>query len=163
VSACCLKYGVTSDYVLALEVVTADAEVVLLGHETAKRVAGYDLASLMVSSEGTLGIITESTVRLRLRPHPSTTVVGFLPDVESAGLVVRDVTAAGLTPAVLELVDKHCLEAIDAWHNMGLGIQGADLLLACVDEAQPSADEVAEAIVRHFDDTREAPAQKPVA
>ena len=82
---CCLKYGVTGDYVLGLEVVTGTGEIVRLGRRTAKGVAGYDLTSLMVGSEGTLGIVTQVTVRLRPARAPERTVVGFFPSTVAAG------------------------------------------------------------------------------
>jgi glycolate oxidase len=78
---CCVKYGVTKDYVLALEVVTGTGELVRLGRVTAKGVAGYDLVSLLVGSEGTLGIITEATVRLKPLPAPPRTVVGYFDSI----------------------------------------------------------------------------------
>ena len=85
---CCVKYGVTTDYVLGLEVVLADGRAVRLGGRTIKDVAGYDLKRLFVGSEGTLGVITEATLRLRPLPPPATTIVGTFADVVAAGRAV---------------------------------------------------------------------------
>ena len=94
---CCVKYGVTTDYVLGLEVVLADGRAIRLGGRTIKDVAGYDLKRLFVGSEGTLGIITEATLRLRPLPPPVSTVVATFADVVAAG---RAVTARrGRRPA----------------------------------------------------------------
>ena len=117
---CCVKYGVTGDYVLALEVVTGRGDVVRLGRRTAKGVAGYDLCSLMVGSEGTLGVVTEATLRLRPKRPPERTVAGYFDSVVDAGRAVSLVAASGVVPSALELVDRHCLEAVDAWKNRSL-------------------------------------------
>src|SRR3954451_22644595 len=90
---CCVKYGVTTDYVLGLDVVLADGRAVRLGGRTIKDVAGYDLKRLFVGSEGTLGIITEATLRLRPLPPPATTVVATFADVVDAGRAVTEVMA----------------------------------------------------------------------
>jgi glycolate oxidase len=82
---CCVKYGVTRDYVLELEVVNGLGEVVRLGRRTAKGVVGYDMVGLMVGSEGTLGVVTEVTVRLRPARAPERTVVGYFDSVVDAG------------------------------------------------------------------------------
>jgi glycolate oxidase len=148
---CCVKYGVTRDYVLALEVVTASGEVVRLGRRTAKGVAGYDLVGLMVGSEGTLGVITEVTVRLRpARPAPTRTVVGFFETLPACGAAVAGVTARGLEPAVFELIDRHCLAAVNAWKHTGLPEDAAVLLLAQTDIPEPGAQAQAEAIHTEF-------------
>jgi glycolate dehydrogenase FAD-linked subunit len=132
---------------LALEVVTAAGEVVRVGRRTAKGVAGYDLAGLMVGSEGTLGVITEVTVRLRpLRTAPMRTVVGFFDTLSAAGDAVARVTAAGLEPAAFELIDRACLRAVNAWKNMGLPEDAAALLLAQTDLPEPAAEHEATAI-----------------
>lgn len=130
---CCVKYGVTRDYVMGMEVVTGTGEKVRLGRRTAKGVAGYDLAGLMVGSEGTLGVITEITVKLRPLQDPQRTVAGYFDSIVDAGRAVAAVAAAGLTPSALELVDKQCLLAVDAWKNMGLSVDAEVVLLGRVD------------------------------
>jgi len=148
---CCVKYGVTRDYVLALEVVTAAGEVVRLGRRTAKGVAGYDLVGLMVGSEGTLGVVTEVTVRLRpARSAPTRTVVGFFDSLPACGAAVAAVTAHGLEPAIFELIDRHCLAAINDWKHMGLPEDAAALLLAQTDVPEPAGEAQAEAIRAEF-------------
>ncbi|GAA2209577.1 FAD-linked oxidase C-terminal domain-containing protein [Nonomuraea monospora] len=131
---CCVKYGVTRDYVLGMKVVTGRGELVTLGRRTRKGVAGYDLAGLFVGSEGTLGVITEITVRLlRLPDSPPKTVVGAFDSLVTAGEAVAATAAAGITPSALELVDRYCLRAVDEWKNMGLADLGDVLLLGRVD------------------------------
>src|SRR5919108_3358145 len=85
---CCVRYGVTTDYVLGLDVVLADGRAVRLGGRTVKDVAGYDLKRLFVGSEGTLGVITEATLRLRPLAPPATTVVATFEEVVDAGRAV---------------------------------------------------------------------------
>jgi glycolate oxidase len=147
---CCVKYGVTGEYVLELEMVTGSAEVVRIGRRTAKGVAGYDLVGLLVGSEGTLGIVTEITVRLRSLPSAPITVAGFFPSLVAAGIAVRAVGAAGINPSALELMDRYCLRAVDDWKHMGLTDAGDVLLLARVDDPEPTGSALADAIVEHF-------------
>ena len=135
---CCLKYGVTRDYVLGLRAVVggpvAYGDAVRLGRRTTKGVAGLDMVGLFVGAEGTLGVVTEVT--LRLRPAPAgtpRTIVGAFGDLVSSGRAVAQITRRGLTPAVLELLDRACLEAVEDWKHLGLEADAAALLLARVD------------------------------
>jgi glycolate dehydrogenase FAD-linked subunit len=135
---CCLKYGVTRDYVLGLRAVVggpvAYGEVVCLGRRTTKGVAGLDLVGLFVGSEGTLGVVTEVTLRLRpARAGTPRTVVGAFADLVTSGQAVAQITRRGLTPAALELLDRVCLEAVEEWKHMGLEADAAALLLARID------------------------------
>jgi glycolate oxidase len=130
---CCVKYGVTRDYVLGLQVVTGTGELVRLGRRTAKGVAGYDLTGLMVGSEGTLGVITEVTVRLRPARAAERTVAGYFDTTVAAGQAAAAVAARGVLPSALELVDRHCLAAVDQWKNMGLSADANVVLLARTD------------------------------
>ena len=149
---CCLKYGVTRDYVLALEVVLASGTVVRLGSATTKNSAGYDLRGLMVGSEGTLGVVTEVTVRLRPLPGAApVTIVGFFDSLTAAGQAVAAVTAAGVVPVALELLDRYCLRAVEDWKRMELDVDAAVLLLARVDSPGAAGDAEAEAILRCFE------------
>ena len=142
---CCLKYGVTRDYVLGLRAVVggpvAYGEAVRLGRRTTKGVAGLDLAGLFVGSEGTLGVVTEVTLRLRPAPSgPPRTVVAAFGDLVAAGQAVAQITRQGLTPAVLELLDRACLEAVEEWKHLGIEAGASALLLARVDSPGDSGD-----------------------
>jgi glycolate oxidase len=148
---CCLKYGVTRDYVLGLRVVAGGpvgyGEAVRLGRRTTKGVAGLDLVGLFVGSEGTLGVVTEVTLRLRpAQAGTPRTVVGAFPDLVSSGQAVAQITRRGLTPAVLELLDRACLEAVEEWKHLGLDADAAALLLARVDTPGDSGAAEAAAI-----------------
>jgi glycolate oxidase len=130
---CCVKYGVTAEHVLGLEVVLADGEVLRTGRRTPKGVAGYDLTRLFVGSEGTLGIITEITLALRPTPEESLTLVAVFDTTAAAGAAVTAISTDGATPSLLELLDRTHLRAIEAYRPMGLPTDAAALLLASVD------------------------------
>ncbi|MCU1572730.1 MAG: linked oxidase domain protein [Micrococcaceae bacterium] len=148
---CCVKYGVTRDYVLGMTVVLADGEVVRLGRRTAKGVTGYDLAALMVGSEGTLGIITEVTVKLLpLAGREERGILGYFPSLTSAGEAVAAISAEGIIPAALELIDATCLRAVDQWLDLGLPEDVNVLLLAKTDERGAAGRELADGIADIF-------------
>lgn len=145
----CVKYGVTRDSVLGLEVVLADGRILHTGHRTVKGVAGYDLTGLLVGSEGTLGIVTGATVRLRPRPsREPATIVGSFPSLRAAADAVAAVVRAGIGPSLLELIDRATLVAIDEWKRIGLEAGTEAMLIAQADG--PDADEAAAAIERLF-------------
>ena len=139
---CCLKYGVTRDYVLGLRAVVggpvvsavAYGDAVRFGRRTTKGVAGLDMVGLFVGSEGTLGVVTEVTLRLRpaLAGTPRT-IVGAFGDLVTAGEAVSQITRRGLGPSVLELLDQACIRAVEDWKHLGLEADAAALLLARVD------------------------------
>jgi glycolate oxidase len=125
----CVKYGVTREAVLGLEVVLADGRAVRVGHRSVKGVTGYDLTALMIGSEGTLGVITEATLRLQPLPRgAATTISAAFDDVEQAARAVSAMVASGLRPAVLELLDRTALEGLSAHLGVDLGDRGAQLL-----------------------------------
>jgi glycolate oxidase len=127
----CVKYGVTRDATLGLEVVLADGSVLRTGRRTIKGVAGYDLTSLFVGSEGTLGVITSATLRLRPRPSaPPVTLAASFPGFGMAAQAVTAILRARLQPSLLELLDRATLRAIDDWKNLGFGDSVHALLIA---------------------------------
>jgi glycolate oxidase len=127
----CVKYGVTRDATLGLEVVLADGSVLRTGRRTIKGVAGYDLTSLFVGSEGTLGVITSATLRLRPRPSaPPVTLAASFPSFGMAAQAVTAILRARLQPSLLELLDRATLRAIDDWKNLGFGDSVHALLIA---------------------------------
>jgi glycolate dehydrogenase FAD-linked subunit len=139
---CCVKYGQTRAWVLGLEVVLADGRVIRTGGRTVKDTAGYALTQLFVGSQGTLGIITEATLRLRPLPGPLSTLLAFFPTIEAAGDAVALMTARGLEPATLELMDRETIVAVDDWRNLGLDRTAAAMLM--VESDVPGAGATAE-------------------
>jgi glycolate oxidase len=131
---CCVKYGVTGDFVIGLEVVLADGRILRTGRRTVKGVAGYDLTHLLVGSEGTLGVITEITVKLLPAPREARTLVASFPTLESAGLAVSDIASSGSTPSMLEILDRTTVQAVDRMTKMGIGEGTAALLLVQSDD-----------------------------
>ena len=141
---CCVKYGVTSDFVLGLEVVLASGEVLRTGRRTVKGVAGYDLTRLIVGAEGTLGVITRATLALRPLPAPPVTLVASFPSTAAAGAAVAETVRAGLVPSLLEIMDRTVIRAVDDWKRMELDRDAAALLLGQFDSGgERAAEELA--------------------
>ena len=136
---CCVKYGQTRDSVLGLEVVLADGRVIRTGGRYIKNVAGYALTHLFVGSQGTLGIITEATLRLRVAPPPRTTMLAFFPSLDGAGDAVARIVAAGIDPVTLELLDRATIAAVDDAFNLGLDRDAEAMLLVESDRPEPAA------------------------
>ena len=109
----CVKYGVTRDYVLGLTVVLPDGEVVKTGAATRKNVVGYDLTGLFVGSEGTLGVITELTLKLIPHPRDVRAAAALFPDARAAVATVAAIMAGGVSPCALELMDRACLGIVE--------------------------------------------------
>lgn len=107
-----VKYGVTADWIAALEVVVADGQVVRTGTRTRKGVVGYDLTRLFIGSEGTLGVITELTLRLIPKPAAKTTVLALFNELGQAGVAVQRVLRSAISPAAMELMDRTALRAV---------------------------------------------------
>lgn len=115
-----VAYGATRDCVLGMEVVTADGEVLNLGSRAIKSSSGYDLLRLMIGSEGTLGIVTKATLRLKGLPPEYLTVVATFPSVHAACEAVGDIIRYGLNPAALELMDAAVVAEINRDQKMNL-------------------------------------------
>jgi glycolate oxidase len=136
----CVKYGVTRDYVLGLEVVLADGSVIRTGGRTVKDVMGYDLTQLMVGSEGTLGIITEATLRLLPAPPANLTMLAFFASVPDAGAAVAGITRDGIVPVTLELMDRFTIRAVDAALHVGLPEDAGAMLMIESDAGGAAAE-----------------------
>jgi glycolate oxidase len=146
---CCVKYGVTTDYVLGMQVVLADGTAVRLGGPRLKDVAGLSLTKLFVGSEGTLGVVTEVTLRLLPAQHASSVVVASFASVESAVDAVLGVSAR-LRPAMLEFMDSVAINAVEDTLRMGLDRSAAAMLVAGSDERGRAAADDAELIAAVF-------------
>ncbi|MEV6868199.1 FAD-linked oxidase C-terminal domain-containing protein [Streptosporangium subroseum] len=124
-----LKDGNTGGYVLGVQAVLADGEIIQAGGRLLKDVAGYDIVHLLTGSEGTLAVLTELTLALRPAPATSATGLAYFPDLESASNAVGAVIAAGILPSTLEFLDTRCIRAVEAHARLGLDITAGALLL----------------------------------
>ncbi|WP_082234388.1 FAD-binding oxidoreductase [Halobacillus massiliensis] len=110
----CLKYGVTTNHILGLEVVLPNGEVIEISEGGVPDAPGYDLIGLLTGSEGTLGIVTKITVRILKNPEGKQTVLAYFNNVEDGSLAVSDIISAGIVPAALEMMDKTAIEGVEA-------------------------------------------------
>ncbi|MFI8101809.1 FAD-binding oxidoreductase [Streptomyces sp. NPDC086023] len=137
---CCVKYGVTAEYVLGLDVVLADGRLLRTGRRTAKGVAGYDLTRLFVGSEGSLGVVVRAVLALKPAPPRQLALAAEFPSAAAACAAVCAVMERGHTPSLLELMDRTTVRAVNRLGRMGLPETTEALLLAAFDTPDPAAD-----------------------
>jgi glycolate oxidase len=133
-----LKYGVTKDYVLGLEAVTADGRVMRTGGKMIKNVTGYNLTQLLVGSEGTLAVITEVIMRLIPKPRSSRTAMAVFPRIDDAARMITTILNAGIVPATIEIMDQASIRCVEEWQHAGLPVDAGAILIIEVD-GEPSA------------------------
>jgi glycolate oxidase len=144
----CLKYGVTRNYVLGLEVVLSDGEVIHTGGYVMKNTTGYDMTQLFVGSEGTLGVITKMVLRVMPVPEAKRTMLALFDSLAAASRTVSAIIAAGIIPATLEMLDNLLIRCAEDYVKLGLPTDAAALLLIEVDGAESAVGPQAERIVR---------------
>ncbi|MEU3523253.1 FAD-linked oxidase C-terminal domain-containing protein [Streptomyces sp. NPDC038707] len=137
---CCVKYGVTAEYVLGLDVVLADGRLMSTGRRTAKGVAGYDLTRLFVGSEGSLGVVVRAVLALKPKPPRQLVLAAEFASATAACDAVCRIMAGGHVPSLLELMDRTTVKAVNDLAHMGLPETTEALLLAAFDTADPAAD-----------------------
>lgn len=137
-----LKYGVTVNHILALQIVLPDGEVMELSTDD----CGYDLVGLVTGSEGTLAVVTEATVKLVKTPHAVRTILVVCDSVDDATAMISAIIAAGILPAALEMIDRTILQAVEAAYKLGLPTDAEAVLLIEVDGAEAGIDRQADKI-----------------
>ena len=142
----CFKYGVTSDYVLGLEIVLADGEIIRTGGKSPD-LPGLDLTGVFVGSEGTLGITTAAILRILKMPEMVKTLLAVFGSVEDAGNVVSAIVAAGLVPATLEMMDHLTVNAVEDAMACGFPREAGAVLMIEIDGLGDGMEEMAEQIV----------------
>ena len=148
-----LKYGVTRDYVMGLEVVLADGEVVALGNKCVKDVAGYSMKDLFIGSEGTLGIITKVLLQLVPKPAAKKTLLAAFSEMDAAAETVSAIIADKIIPCTLEFLDKITIRCVEEYAHVGLPLDAEAVLLMETDGhpavVEEEAQQMAEIARRH--------------
>lgn len=134
------KYGGTKDYILDLEVVTSDGNIIRTGGNTVKNVTGYNLTQLFIGSEGTLGIVTEATIRLIPKPEAKRVLLAFFNSIDKAANAVTSIISAKLTPATLDLMDQATMQTVEKFYSTGLLLDMDAALVIEVDGCSDSVD-----------------------
>jgi len=142
-----LKYGVTKDYVLGLEVVLPTGEVIWSGGKSVKDVAGYDLKHVFIGSEGTLGVFSKILVKLIPRPEAKRTMVAYFTTMQDAAEVVSAIIAAHVIPATLEFLDNTTIRCVEDYTHIGLRTDLGALLLIEVDGQREAVEAEAEKVL----------------
>ncbi len=127
------KYGITKDFVMALRAVLPSGEIIRAGKRTIKDVAGYNIAGILIASEGTLGVITEITLKLLAKPKLSKSAMGVFPTVQSAMEAVFKTMASGVTPVAMEFLDNLSICAVEQKFHKGLPTDAGAVLITTVD------------------------------
>jgi glycolate oxidase len=140
-----LKYGVTTNHVLGLEMVLPDGEVVELGGP-AEEICGYDLVGAVVGSEGTTGIVTRAVLKLMREPETHRTFLGIFSDVDSATRAVSAIIAAGVIPGAIEMMDQLIIEAVEAAFHIGLPRDAGAVLIIELDGLAAGMNQRAEQV-----------------
>jgi glycolate oxidase len=143
----CVKYGVTKQYILGLEVVLANGYIMKLGGVTVKNRTGYELMMLFTGSEGTLGVITKITLKLIPMPLANKTMMAVFDDIAVGGQAVSNILASGVVPAKIEFVDNFILRRIEEMTPMGLPVEAKALMLLQADGSPAAVEAEAQQIV----------------
>ena len=152
-----VKYGVTRDYILGLEVVLPDGQLLNTGVRTAKGVVGYDLTRLITGSEGTLGIITKITVRLLALPTHKKTYLVLCDSIRLAAVLVAEILKSGILPNTLEYMDQTALHVVNDYLPLELPNNTGGLLLVEVDGNERSTEEQGEKLLKLLADRQAYP------
>ena len=143
----CLKYGVTADYVMGMEVVLASGKVIRFGSKNIKDVTGYKLSSLFCGSEGTLGIITEAILKVMPMPETVKTLMVTFDNLDNTAKAVTDIIGSGIIPVAMELMDKLTLNAIEDVANLGLDREAQGSLLIEIDGVKEACEKEIKRII----------------
>lgn len=144
----CLKYGVTVDYVLGMEVVLASGEIIRFGSKNVKDVTGYKLSSLFCGSEGTLGIVTEAILKVVPKPETARTLMVTFDNLDNTAKAVTDIIGSGIIPAAMELMDKLTLNAIEDGAHLGLDREAQGSLLIEIDGVKEACEKEMKTIIK---------------
>ncbi len=141
------KYGATKDYVIGLEIVTSDGRIMHTGSNCSKDVTGYNMTQLFIGSEGTLGIVTQATLRLIPKPEAKRVMLAYFDTLEDTSKTANDIISNLITPSVIDLMDKNTLTTVESFYPCGLKTDKTAALLIEIDGFKTNLDSQYEKII----------------